>query len=144
MAVPLILCIGSPLGIDQTGWRAARWLRNYFDKELKEGLFEVAELDRPGIGLIDWLHKRSKVVIIDAMVSGAEPGTVHDVNLDELLCAPSSPSSHNFGVAEALCLAQSMGDLPEQLIIFGIEVAEGMKEEAWLPNLTPQLERVLR
>lgn len=63
-------------------------------------------------------------ILIDAMHSGAAPGTVRrfDAAREPLPAACfHHPSSHAFGVAESLELARTLGQLPTQLLIYGIE-----------------------
>lgn len=78
----------------------------------QEGLFELAAADN--------------VVIIDAMVSGAAPGTIRvwdDLSWKPLAEIRLRASTHGFGVAEALDLACALNRLPRRLRIVGIEGA---------------------
>ena len=64
------------------------------------------------------------VIVVDAVVSGGLPGTIHrfDGHGDEMPAQLSrSPSSHGWGVAEALALGRLFQELPPVLIIYGIE-----------------------
>jgi hydrogenase maturation protease len=64
------------------------------------------------------------VIVVDAVVSGGRPGTIYrfDARDGEVPVQLSrSPSSHGWGVAEALALGQVFQDLPPCLIFFGIE-----------------------
>jgi hydrogenase maturation protease len=64
------------------------------------------------------------VIVVDAVVSGSPPGTIYRFNAhDEGVPAQlsRSPSSHGWGVAEALALGQLFQELPPYLIIYGIE-----------------------
>jgi hydrogenase maturation protease len=64
------------------------------------------------------------VIVIDAVVSGGLPGAIYRFN-DHGGGVPAqlsrSPSSHGWGVAEALALGQLFQELPPYLIIYGIE-----------------------
>ena len=64
------------------------------------------------------------VIMVDAVVSGGRPGAIyrfdaHDAGVPVQLSR--SPSSHGWGVAEALALGQVFQELPPFLIIYGIE-----------------------
>ena len=64
------------------------------------------------------------VIVVDAMVSGGPPGTIyrfdaHGAGVPVELSR--SPSSHGWGVAEALALGKVLQELPPCLIIYGIE-----------------------
>lgn len=76
-----------------------------------------------GAGLIDAWSGRPWAVVVDAMRSGAEVGTVRriDAIAEELPRDTFHRSSHLFGVAEAVETARVLGRLPDRLVIFGIE-----------------------
>ena len=63
------------------------------------------------------------VVVVDAMSSGAPAGTVRrlDASRGPLNVELFRGSSHGLGLAEAVELARSLGQLPPSLVIFGIE-----------------------
>jgi hydrogenase maturation protease len=64
-----------------------------------------------------------EVVLIDAVVSGATPGTVicRDVTAQPLPAAWFALSSHHVGVAETIELARALGRLPSRLVVVGVE-----------------------
>ncbi len=72
-----ILGIGSPLGDDRLGWlavdsiRASAWYRSRARETLSAESF-----DRPGPALLAAMDGASHAVLIDAMQSGAPPGTL--------------------------------------------------------------------
>jgi hydrogenase maturation protease len=76
-----------------------------------------------GLALIDRWDKRSAVVIVDAMVTGAEPGTIRrfDAAAGPLPREAFAVSSHALGIAEAVETARALGRLPEAVIVYGIE-----------------------
>ena len=64
------------------------------------------------------------VIVVDAVSSGGTPGGIYrfDARESEVPVELSrSPSSHGWGVAEALALGRVLGELPAYLIIYGIE-----------------------
>jgi hydrogenase maturation protease len=108
--------VGSPHGDDQAAWEAVRQLQ----QQLPPGV-EAAALADP-LGLLEWLDACACLVVVDACHSGAAPGTV--VRLawpDCRLADHTSPSSHGFGVAAVLGLAQALGRLPQRVVLIGIE-----------------------
>ncbi len=66
-----------------------------------------------------------EVIVIDAVVSGARPGTLHcwDARTAPLEHATFRFSTHGFGVWEAIEIARALGRLPPDLTIYGIEGA---------------------
>ena len=114
-----ILCIGSPHGSDNLGFLAAHTLMGHFNPEQ----VEVLALDRPGPRLIEHMRGAELVILVDAVKSGAVAGTLHQLEghaLDGLVAHHTS--SHGFGLAETLALAERMGELPPQLKFVGLEV----------------------
>lgn len=116
-----ILCIGSPHEPDNLGFLAAHTLMGHFNPEQ----VEVLALDRPGPRLIEHMRGANTVILVDAVKSGAAPGTLHHLEghaLDGLVAHHTS--SHGFGLAETLALAERMGELPPHLKFVGLEVAD--------------------
>jgi hydrogenase maturation protease len=76
------------------------------------------------VALLDVWRGAELAVVIDAVSSGAEPGTVHRFDATS---APlparlrGSTSSHALGLAEAIELGRTLGRLPGRLIVYGIE-----------------------
>lgn len=113
-----ILCIGSPTEPDNLGFLAAHALMGRFDPEK----IEVLALDRPGPRLIEHMRGADTVILVDAVKSGAAPGTLYRLEgrtLDGLVAHHTS--SHGFGLAETLALADRMGELPANLKFVGLE-----------------------
>lgn len=83
----------------------------------------VMKLSGDCTGLLDVWKRAGKVFAIDAVSSGAVPGTVHRIESDQLdkLKTLTVLSSHGFGLAEAVKFAGAMNQLPPELIIYGIE-----------------------
>ena len=119
-----VIGIGSPFGDDQVGLmlidklRQAEQLQPYLDGEL-----ELLAVDRPGAGLLALFEGAERVIIIDAVVSGAALGQLHRwSDLAELENSESFLSSHGFGLAQALTLGRQLGQLSEQLLVLGVEI----------------------
>lgn len=74
-------------------------------------------------GLLELLPSLEGLVVIDALVSGAEPGTLwhREVSSQPLPTALKSASTHALGVAEALELARTLEQLPPVVWLFGVE-----------------------
>ena len=75
------------------------------------------------MGLIDAWEGADTVWLVDAVSSGAEPGTVHrvDAGRDELPRELFRASTHAFGLAEAVELARALDRLPSRVVVYGIE-----------------------
>ena len=78
------------------------------------------------VGLIDEWSGHDTVILLDAVRSGAEPGTIirHDLNEAPLPRRWFRLSSHQLGIADAVELARRLGAIPPRLIFIGIEGAD--------------------
>jgi hydrogenase maturation protease len=73
--------------------------------------------------LIDAWEGAAAAIVIDAVRSGAAPGTVHrfDASADALPARFFRSSTHAFGVGEAIELARALGKLPPRVLVYGVE-----------------------
>ena len=85
--------------------------------------FETLEMSGEGAGLINAFEEASTVIIVDAMRSGADLGTVRHFNAitEELPTGLFAYSSHQFGLAEAVETARTLNRLPKSLEIYAVE-----------------------
>jgi len=102
---------------DGLGWHIAKIMQ----AEVPE--IEILEASGEGMSLLEIMQQRKFVFIFDAVNSGSDPGTVFRFQADSE-CLPSKffhYSTHEFSVAEAIELGRSLKQLPEKLIVYGIE-----------------------
>ena len=73
--------------------------------------------------LLEELGDTDCAILIDAAVSGGECGDVRrfDAAREALPAAKFGMSTHGFGLAEAIELARTLGQLPARCIVFAIE-----------------------
>jgi hydrogenase maturation protease len=109
----LILGVGNPdRGDDGAGIHTARRLQT------SGRVREVRDCST----LIDLWDGETDVTVIDATISGAEPGTITRFDgLRDRLPADTFQSTHSFGLAESVELARVLKRLPARLTIYGIE-----------------------
>jgi hydrogenase maturation protease len=107
-------------GDDAAGLLAARFLR----RRLAAGVPVICGSPDP-VSLIALWEGADRVWLIDAVVSGAAPGTLHrvDAGRGRLLPRPPCRSTHALGLADAVELARAVGCLPRRLVVFGVEAA---------------------
>jgi hydrogenase maturation protease len=118
----LILGAGSPFGDDRFGWEAAEALRHSAAlNAVAPGRIEILALDRPGAMLPAHWQETDIVILLDAVRSGAAPGMRHCLEARDLLGTHALCSSHGFGIASAIRLAQALGNMPSRLLVRGIE-----------------------
>ncbi len=123
--------IGSPYGDDQVGWHVISALET---EPLPAGV-RLVRCDAPARQLLQFVQDTRQAILIDAVHSGAAPGTIHRWTGDTLAQAQSALSSHGLDVTSTLALGKTLGVLPPQLVLYGIEIA--------LETLTPAPDRPL-
>ena len=97
------------------------------------------------LALVDAWKGASDVIIVDAVVTGAPLGTIRLWNIESTdLPSPLSANSHGFGLAEALTLASTLGQLPARLRFFGIEAAKFGFGSDVSPEVVAAVERAAR
>ncbi len=77
-----------------------------------------------GTSLIEYFTNRKEVFIIDAANSNAAGGVIHrfDALKDEVPVEMlSNFSTHSINIGQAIELAKALNQLPDSLIVFGIE-----------------------
>ena len=105
---------------DGAGIAVARRLRALFPTGVT-----ILEESGEGAALMQAWQGASWVMLVDAVRSGAPPGTIHrlDARAAPLPMGFFHYSTHAFSVAEAVELARSLDQLPAHLIVYGIEGA---------------------
>ena len=111
----LVLCVGNPLmGDDGVGVELAKRLqeRDYGP------LVHVEEGGTLGMTLLPLLEDADTVILVDAVKTGAAPGTLE---LPRHFSCVISP--HQIGMKEVLGAAQLCGTLPRAITLVGVEAA---------------------
>jgi len=111
-----IVGVGTPFGDDHIGLEIAARIQS-----TSPGDCEVVMTEQPGVELLELLAGSDTVILLDAVRSGAGPGTVHDLALEDVPRGCRALSSHGIGVADMLALAGVLGGRPRGRFI-GIEV----------------------
>jgi hydrogenase maturation protease len=100
----------------------------------------IASLHLPGVrvvehedptGLLDLWAGHEPVVVVDAVRSGQPPGTLHHLETGDgsaplpraAWSGTGQGGTHAFGVAAAVELARALHQLPDRLVIIGVEAA---------------------
>ena len=91
--------------------------------------------------LIEAWEGADSVVLIDTVVSGGQPGTLHRFDASEapIPARALRSSTHAIGLAETIELARALGRLPARIVVYGIE---GASFEAGAP-LSPEVEEAV-
>jgi len=117
--VPLIIGLGNEhRGDDGSGLHVARALKSRL-----AGRARVEECTTEGIALLELWRDADRVLVIDAVRSGAVPGTIHRFEVGDGFSPGVRPvtSTHGLSLVEAVALGRGLGCLPRELVIYGIE-----------------------
>jgi hydrogenase maturation protease len=115
----VVIGVGNPdRGDDAAGREVVRRLASGAAEHIR-----LIEADGEASSLLAYLEGASTAFLVDACVSGAPAGTVRRIDLatESLPRARYGLSSHGLGLAEALELAQALGQLPSTCVIYAIE-----------------------
>ena len=135
-----VVCVGNRWRSDDgVGLEVARSLAG----SLPEGA-ELLEREGEPTALIEAWEGAEAVWLVDAVASGAAPGTVHrlDASERELPGELFRTSTHHVGLAEAVELARALGRLPALTVVYGIEGASFDVGDELTPAVAAVVEEV--
>lgn len=126
----IVIGLGNPiLGDDGVGWKIAEEVKKRLSSPQATLLWKEAEyvnvefLSLGGLRLMESLIGYDRAILIDAVTSDQETGSVVTTRLSELpdVSALHTTSAHDTSLQNALKLGKSMGaNLPEDVIVIGI------------------------
>ena len=83
----------------------------------------MAEVHADPTALLDLWAGRRRIVLVDAVCSGAPAGTLVAVDLRRHpLPRTATASTHGFGLAQVVELGRALGRLPAALVFVGVEL----------------------
>ncbi len=101
---------------------------------------EILDGGTGAFDLFDILANRDKVIIIDAVKGGGEPGAVYRFVPDDIKAeAKFLTSVHQVSLLDTLSMARIIGCSPRDIVIFGIEP----REIDWGLELSPEVAAVV-
>jgi hydrogenase maturation protease len=117
----LVAGIGSRWrGDDAAGLLVAEQLRLLWRRQT--GSVTIRQMETAGPELLELWCGAQFAILVDAVVSGAQPGTIHRL---DLLRRPipwrAAVSSHTLELAAVVHLARVLDRLPGRLVLYGIE-----------------------
>jgi hydrogenase maturation protease len=128
----LVLGVGNILLSDEgVGVRVVEELQ----KRQLHGCVEVVDGATRAMELVDIMRGRKRVIIVDALDAGAEPGAVFKFGPEQLAeTRKMSVSVHDIGVHEAIFLLSLTAELPGDITFYGIqpgslELHEGLTKD---------------
>jgi len=84
---------------------------------------EVVANEQEPLRLLDAWEGADIALVVDAVSSSAEPGTIHRFDATEQTPPVTifHGSTHAIGVWDAIALARTLGRLPSRVVVYGIE-----------------------
>ncbi len=147
-----IIGVGQSLrGDDAAGIEAVR--RWHQSCQARHGIanVQVELVELPGVDLLNLLEGSEAVLLVDAVHSGANPGTVHQLDENQLASfTAGSGSAHGWGVAETLALGRRImpSTMPKKLVLIGVEAGQinlgnalSSEVEAAFPKVARKIEQ---
>lgn len=116
----MVLGVGSILMMDEgIGIRAIEELQKRY---IFPDNVELLDGGTSGIELLSYISHRDYLIIVDAIRGGMAPGTVLKVEGQDVHARfRTRISPHQIGIADLLASACLTGELPKQLVLYGIE-----------------------
>lgn len=116
----LILGIGNLIMSDDgIGVRVVLKLQR--EHRLQDGV-DVMDGGTLGLDLLPALEGVSHLILVDAVATGSQPGTVVRLVGDEIpLALETRLSPHQMGLKDLLAVARLMGQMPAELVLIGVQ-----------------------
>ena len=109
-------------------------------EQLRQLGFEAEAYDGDPLALLERWSDVDDVIVVDAVRTGALPGTVHVWDRELPRCSGTAVSSHGFDIGKAIELARVLNKLPATLRVYGIEA--GCFERT--SKISPEVETAIR
>ena len=123
-----ILGIGQSIrGDDEVGLEIVRRWRKFHGTDYPECTIEAETAESPGLTLLGLIAGLDAAILVDAVQSGAPPGTLHKLIEEDLLdFGEGTGSAHGWSTAETLSLGRQLSpeDLPKRIFIIGVEAVQ--------------------
>lgn len=121
-----VIGVGNPYRHDDAaGLVVVDQLRQRFGDDHRVRLID---LDGEPVRMIQAWEGSPSVIIVDAVRSLQPAGTIHRLPAEQVSAAEATGVSlgggHLLGLGEAIDLARALGDLPNELTVYGIEGAD--------------------
>ncbi len=120
----LIVGIGSTIrGDDGVGVSAAKQCEAHL---CSAGNVDVVEIGTGGLSLLDVIQGYDCLILLDAIITGSAPGTVHILGIEELIETVHLGPGHEADLITTLELGRKLavGTLPAEIHIVAIEVSD--------------------
>jgi hydrogenase maturation protease len=140
-----VVGVGSPDGDDRLAWAALAALREgRVWARMPPGAASLHTCDRPGVMLLQAWRHADKAILVDAVCSGAAPGTLWRLPGDAIPGSDRTLSTHGFGISLAVELATALHRLPAELVFLGMEMQADQRGDELSPVVRAALPELVR
>lgn len=88
------------------------------------GSIELLDGGTLGLQLLPAIQGVTHLLVLDAINTGAPPGTLARFDMSEMEPLPGSPSVHQIGFADVLAALHLLEKFPQQMILLGVQPEE--------------------
>jgi hydrogenase maturation protease len=139
----VIIGLGNPVCADDAvGLHVAKRVAELLAEQPLPGV-RVLTTTRGGFELLDLLAGSDRAILVDCVaVTGAEPGRVRELAMDQLAGSARLVGAHDISVADVIELGRLAGaPMPRAVTIVGVEVEHVLRlEEALSPAVAAAVE----
>lgn len=140
MRSTVVIGIGNPVITDDgLGIEIARQVRHKIEDDRT---VTVSEVYNGGIELMEAMAGFDQALVVDAIVTGTAPGTIHRLTIDQIAECRNISTTHNGSLSVALDLGRLSGvKLPDAVRIWAIEAGD---VTTFREGLTSEVERAAK
>ncbi len=137
----LVLGIGNILLKDEgVGVRVIERMRSL---QLPPGV-QLMDGGTGGLDLLELFGKAHRVIVVDAVRGGGEPGDIYRFHADDIdVKAARITSLHEVNLYEVLNIARGLGESPGEVVIIGIEPKEIELDLELTPEVASRVDRLV-
>ncbi len=134
----LVAGVGSTIrGDDGLGVEAVRRLRD----RIEDDQVDFVELGTAGVALLDLVDGYERLILIDAILTGGQPGTVVELEGEEVATSAHLGAGHEADLPTVLDLGRKLSKImPREVVVIAVEAAD---LDSFSETLTPEVEAVM-
>ncbi len=99
-------------------------------RELKQRLtvenVDIIEVGTAGLSILDFVRGYDRLIFVDAIVSGAEPGTVHELRGADVARTSHLGPGHDADMPTVLALGEKLAgeQMPDEVFVVAVEASD--------------------
>ena len=105
---------------------------------------EVLDGGTAGLDLVDFISGYKKLIVIDAVNAGGEPGTIYRLTEENLNIGPKAIMSfHEIDFLDAIHMSEVTGNKPEEIVVVGVEPKDMSDGVELSPEIKERIPRII-